>query len=1022
MLQLEAKLLGSPTIKINGDSIDFPYKKVEALFYYIVVKKKVSRIKIASLLWGDMLDGKAKKNLRNALYQLKKVVGKGIINTPDRSTISICEDCQLDLDIDVFLNEEGEEAIEVYKGEFLNSFLIKNAPDFTDWIFEQRNYYLQLYIKTLRNYSKQLEVKEEFQQAIYYLKLLIEVDEFNEVAYRDLMGLYAKQGSIAKSVDIYKELEEQLHSELGITPDKKTVNLLQNIRERISHDINSNDDKKDEYIFRRDELDILINNLSRFLNDKSSASISVFGEAGIGKTTLVKQALSAIELKDSLILKANCFQAEERYIFKPWKIILQQLKKKVDFNDIDISLPWKKIISFLFPSLLIEEEEVLSEEMFSFESIQCQSATEALLFLLTEIAKNQKLILVFEDLQWCDDKSLFLLKNLIQESKNNNILIVMTSRNERKNRIENIFLDLKRHNYINEINLSRLSLSEVQKFANNSLSSYEFPEELVTKIYDETEGNTFFLVETLNLLKSKGKDQALSNLLTDKSKDILRNRVQSVSKEAQNILKLASICFDKVSYELLLDISGKNDFELIDLLEELQEYYLIEEMLSERNGSPAYKFTHSKIREFIYNHQSFSRVKLLHKRIAQFIEQNLQQGVRNRDQYAKLIYHYSKAGDKLKHLEYLIKESEIYFHHTHELFPITSDKSLEKDQIISFNQEGAHRYLTEISSLLEEVEQEVSENLVIREMKVKFLRMQAQFLISEGDYSTAIDTIQNMISEARNVDDWLSILRGYQQMAGLGVQKEEVTFIEDNAERMYSLAEEMEKDVEMAIALRFLGIAKLYQRNYQASERLFKNSLQIFKDAETLGKKYTLGIAVIYNYLGEVKRYERKFEEAINFYRRGISLCKSQNINWGLGIFHVNAGQVFFELEEYDKARTYFNNSLEIFKKLKTIWGYSAISNGFMSLLSIQRQDYEKAYDYLITAEETVKQYHKRYWLGILLRIKAEIAKEMKENGELAKVFKGYLNEDYSKYAKDALSILEEIGADYEIELVDNLS
>ncbi|MCK8815825.1 AAA family ATPase [Natroniella sulfidigena] len=1013
---LKVELLGIPKVSLNGEVIDFPYKKVEALFYYLIVKKKVMREKVASLLWGDMLDSKAKKNLRNALYQLKKVVGDEILLTPDRFTIVVNDDYDLSLDLDVFETGSAQEIIQVYQGEFLNNFLIKNAATFTDWIFEERSYYRQLYISSLKNYINSLKDQEKLSEAIDHVQLLIKIDEFDEAAYRDLMKLHAKQGAIAKAVDTYKDLEKRLEQELGITPDKKTRQLLQKIRENSLNKIEDCAIKSNNFIAREKELKRLTDNLYRFLRDKESYSYLVTGEAGVGKTALVKQVLSMLEVDDCLVLKANCFQAEERYIFKPWQNILQQLKGKINFEQINTSLPWKKIISFLFPSFLAEEEELLPKEIFNFQSIQSQSAIEALIFLLKEAAKEKKLLFVFEDLQWCDDKSLFLLRDLIQEQEQN-ILVMATSRNERKERVERIFSNLKRYELMKEVKLGRLTLSETEELTQATLPNYNFSQEVLMKIYQETEGNTFFLVEALNLLEEEGAD-ALSQLLTTKTKDILRNRVQSVSQEAQKILKLISVCFDQVSYDLLSAISGKNDLELIELLEELENHYLIEELAGKKGQGPAYKFTHSKIRQFIYKEQSFSRANLLHKRIAQLLEERLQSGVGVRDQYLKLIYHYSRAGDKLKQLEYLIKEAEVYFHHTHELFPVNNDKNLEKSRILSLNQDESRRYLVEIEGLLQEVEQEKGRIPLLRKMEVKFLMMRASFLICEGEYEQAISDVKEMITEAKSVDDWSSILMGYQKLVGIGIQKEDISLLEDNAEKMYNLAENMKNDVKMGLALRFLGIVKIYKKNYKAAERLFNQSLRTFKEAQTLGTKYTLSIAAVFNYLGEVKRHQGQFTEAINYYERGINLCEEQDILCGLGIFYTNAGQVLYQLKDYNKARAYFEKSLDIFGQLKTIWGYSTITNGFMALLSIRANNYEQAYQYLKTADAVIKQYHKRYWVGILYRVKAEIASKMRKDSELKRKFKDYLDQNYSDYAEQASLILEEIGANYEVKLV----
>ena len=72
MDKIYAKLFGVPQILKNGEEVFFPYAKINALIYYIVINKVVSRDEMAGLLWPDENERIAKKNLRNALYQAKK--------------------------------------------------------------------------------------------------------------------------------------------------------------------------------------------------------------------------------------------------------------------------------------------------------------------------------------------------------------------------------------------------------------------------------------------------------------------------------------------------------------------------------------------------------------------------------------------------------------------------------------------------------------------------------------------------------------------------------------------------------------------------------------------------------------------------------------------------------------------------------------------------------------------------------------------------------------------------------------
>ena len=67
MHTIQLTLLQTPKITLDGTPIILPFKKAEALLYYLAVKKTLSREQAASLLWASTDESNAKKNLRHAI-------------------------------------------------------------------------------------------------------------------------------------------------------------------------------------------------------------------------------------------------------------------------------------------------------------------------------------------------------------------------------------------------------------------------------------------------------------------------------------------------------------------------------------------------------------------------------------------------------------------------------------------------------------------------------------------------------------------------------------------------------------------------------------------------------------------------------------------------------------------------------------------------------------------------------------------------------------------------------------------
>ncbi|MFR4287664.1 AfsR/SARP family transcriptional regulator, partial [Enterococcus italicus] len=79
---LSFKLLGTPTIKVDGNIKIFSFSKINALLYYMVINKQISRDEIAGILWPSKDEKSAKKNLRNTIYQANRSLGGEFIVSP----------------------------------------------------------------------------------------------------------------------------------------------------------------------------------------------------------------------------------------------------------------------------------------------------------------------------------------------------------------------------------------------------------------------------------------------------------------------------------------------------------------------------------------------------------------------------------------------------------------------------------------------------------------------------------------------------------------------------------------------------------------------------------------------------------------------------------------------------------------------------------------------------------------------------------------------------------------------------
>ena len=124
MAQLKAKLFGTPRITADGRVLSLPYKKADALLYYLLLKRRAARSELIGLLWPDTDSQTALKNLRHAIYSVRKGLGWDPFSDGQRTVLEIKPETEIWCDVSEFLTT-GDPAL--YSGEFLGGFSVPKA-------------------------------------------------------------------------------------------------------------------------------------------------------------------------------------------------------------------------------------------------------------------------------------------------------------------------------------------------------------------------------------------------------------------------------------------------------------------------------------------------------------------------------------------------------------------------------------------------------------------------------------------------------------------------------------------------------------------------------------------------------------------------------------------------------------------------------------------------------------------------------------------------------------------------------
>ncbi|MGE5677995.1 MAG: AAA family ATPase, partial [Pseudomonadota bacterium] len=850
----------------------------------------------------------------------------------------------------------------------------------------------------------------DFAGAEVLCRRLIGVDEYNEEIYRELIDIYSQQGKYGKCTEVYNELSELLSQELSILPDEKTAEAYEKALSERNSSAAVGRLQDNSFMFGRErELKLLSEKLLDLTKRKRVASVVVTGEAGIGKSMLMREAVRYADSGKLHIINTICYKAEEGYALKPWNAVFEELGKLIREKAIILPANLVRIVGCIFPTFSNQCTDIY--DFSNLGILQYQVAEKAIVDIIRKVSEKISLVICFDDIQWMDDMSLSLLRNCIYQNFSGSFLGIMTCRNEYSKKIENQINELLANGFLEKIHLERFDEAETREFSRRYLPKYSFSEALDATIMKETEGNPFFLVEFLNGLKEGN----IKYQLTAKMKDIISGRIMNVSEEGRKILNIASLFFDRITFEDLQEISGKSEDELSDLLEELQERCLIKEFAD--GADVWFCFTHQKLMEYTYYSISASKRKILHNRIAGQIEKKLENCKTDTLLYSKLIHHYENAGNRLMALKYRLKELNEYIHVSHELFPILERGDIQDKKCFYLTKEYTAKCMQEIKKMFDVVRGSAEgDKSELQQYEMQFMYIEGRNAIRLGEYSLGLEKINEMIRRARQLGEYQFALQGYRSIIYYGIN----TFRLDEMSKNLIFAKEISNkysDSENLLLLeRLEGVLEIMRGNLEAGEALMNKVISTLEQLPNQ-ERYILIVAGSYSYLGEIRKKQKRYREALEYYEKGIELCKQSSLANIATIFYANGTQVAYHMKDRELAMDYFEHAVKVYRQYDYPWGKTS-AFGYAALCRLEGGRYEECLELTRTADENAQSMKNPVDLGVVCLVKARMAYEASQNTRAATAFRHYAGTDAEYYCRKGLDIMEGIALSNEREAI----
>lgn len=288
--QLRLQLLGKPTLYLDDIAVTgFTSAKVMALMIYLAVTARPhTRDALATLLWSQSADdAEAKTNLRQALANLRKLGLASFLHI-ERESVGI--DKQTDITTDVAklhtLNSQpinlDDDLAALYKGDFLEGFNLKDAPEFDEWVLMQREHWRETAFAWLHRAIEVCATKRNYERGVTLAKHILVLDAWREEAHRWLMLFLAKQGQRSAALAQFEHCKTILQKTFNIAPSHETIALYERIKLANTLSRSNLPTAADVFIGRHNDLQTLCAQL----RVPTRRWLSIVGVGGMGKSRL----------------------------------------------------------------------------------------------------------------------------------------------------------------------------------------------------------------------------------------------------------------------------------------------------------------------------------------------------------------------------------------------------------------------------------------------------------------------------------------------------------------------------------------------------------------------------------------------------------------------------------------------------------------------------------------------------------------------------------------------------------------
>jgi len=719
------------------------------------------------------------------------------------------------------------------------------------------------------------------------------------------------------------------------------------------------------FVGRERELELLLDGYERSKAGRGQA-FSIVSEAGVGKSRLLYEFRKAVTSEDVMFLEGRCLSYSRGVAYHP---IIDILKANFDIREGDGDSEIREKVKRGLKILRVDEASTLPYllELFSVKEsgiekipLSPEARKDRIIEAINRIALKgseiRPLILAYEDLHWVDKNSEDVLKYVLESIPGVRVLMIFTYRPE-------FVHTWGGRSYHSQLTLNRLSNRESLAMVTHILGTEEIDRDLEDLILEKTEGIPFFIEEFVRSLKEleiiERKDNRYSlakdiHGLTIPStiQDVIMARVDSLPDGAKEVLQTGSAIEREFSYDLIKQVTGLPEKELMSNLSALKD----SELLYERGIYPqsTYIFKHALTREVVYDSILTKRKKKLHDEIGNAIEELYKDNID--EHYGVLSEHYATSENYEKGAEYSSlaakkARKEASFNDAIaygeksavclEKLPRTKDvdKKIIDAKVtlgLYYNQMFHHVEAKEAVEPIIELALELDYKPRISQI---YTIIGTYAGMIQGDYPKALQYLEGAIEIAEELNDNVSLWLAHHWIAHALAESCEFESALHHLKRTLQVLEAA--NAPWGVSAMKGCISMTVYNNQGRADLGFQMSQECLRFAEERGDMFYKAEAYTYHgYSCYLKGFLDKAEEHL---LKGTAICERMNFFLMGSLANFSLGETYFDRREYQKSQDYHGKAISLLEHCR-VWP-SITSSNKMALVRARVMNNEKDID-----------------------------------------------------------------------------